>query len=123
MKINFVRSVGALLTVCGLIALSFATVGSVLKHCSDVSSSACLATAVTFGMIESATLVQYYPSTDITHSSVRESIAPTSLQTLLHVIQITSVYAILIGLVILIMLECKELHYLKQLVKKRRRSF
>lgn len=76
---------------------------------------ACLSAAVTFGVVESGTLPGSELSSATAISTVAERTAPSPLQTLTRLVQFVSAYAIVIGVLVLIVLEFRELHYLKQL--------
>jgi hypothetical protein len=113
------RRVANALLALGVLSLSLVTLSQLTSTCSaavnnclvaSVSFSGPMDTALPFVLDTSAPLST--PSTDVDADSM--------VRIAFDVIQITSVYLIMIGVLVLIGLEMRELHYLKRLVTLRK---
>lgn len=110
-----IRRVANTLLTIGVLALSLITVSQIATIC-PAEINNCMVASVYFGPAsDTPTSV----TTDVSASVSTPSYSPDNLSMasfIFSVIQITSVYLILLGVVLLILLETRELFYLKKLV-------
>ncbi len=115
-----IRRIGALLAVCGMVGVSASTLLGLALYCGTGTQS-CMTAAVTFGVIDTpVATVQLNQAPLAPLSSVTMSDQPTPLMFFGQVVQQTSVYVIMVGVVLLLILEFRELHYLRILTQARR---
>lgn len=112
-----IRRVFLLTGFIGLFAFSAVTINQVLQVCVTGQIN-CLSAAVTFGVTQN----EIQPSTqvDMNHAAPTTiaitNNVPTMASFILNLVQITSVYLILLSVLALIALELVELRYLRRIV-------
>lgn len=117
MKESF-RRVASALGVVGLLAFSVVTVQQITQYCGS-GQNACLSAAVTFGVIQTPTPTVNIATNHAAPTTAHTDTVPTMTGFLLTFIQVTSVYLILLSVVMLVVLELFELRYLRKLLALR----
>ncbi|MEN9922290.1 MAG: hypothetical protein RL097_567 [Candidatus Parcubacteria bacterium] len=116
-----IRRIGNALIAVGVLSLSLVTLSQLTFQCST-DKVGCLAAAVTFSASQENIPEAYITDgTAVTTVSEADNV-PSVASFFIEVVRVTSVYLILLGVVALIMLELKELHYLRKLTHKVRRA-
>lgn len=115
-----IRKIAALLAVCGMVGVASSTLLGLALYCGTGTQS-CMTAAVTFSVVDTplgdiATDQSFSAPLSSDTMSTRE----TPLAFFGQALQLTSVYAIMIGVVLLLVLEFRELHYLRILTQTRR---
>lgn len=107
-----IRRISNLLLFCGICALAAGTLYGIAQFCGE-SNNGCLLASV--GFAETPQLAITLPATEASGSSpaILEPATPFWFA-FFSVVQLTGVYVLLLGLVGLLVLECFELHYIRQ---------
>ena len=113
-----VRRIAATMTVVGLLSLSFVTAYQAVSICLSGQNS-CLVAAVTFGVSDYSSTPGLVTTTQSVTTPERARSVPTMLEFTFDLIQATSVYLILIGVILLALLEAVELRYIRMLLKSK----
>ena len=100
-----IRRIANILLIVGVLGLSYSFLSTLSFQC-GFDSRGCMATL--FGVMEPAQYESSLTVTQTTESMLLEGIS------LLAVLQLMSAYLLLIAVVVLVVLECIELHYLRQ---------
>lgn len=112
---------GNALLATGVLSLSLVTLSQVTFQCST-DRVGCLAAAVSFSAPHMVTPEPFVlESTAVSTVALVEN-TPSMSNFLIEFIRVTSVYLILVGVVILVLLELRELHYLKRLTRRVKHS-
>ena len=112
-----IRNIATASLMVGLLSFSTVTIQQIAKYCAD-GQSACLAAAVSFG-VSSVEIPLTNISTDQSGSTPVSSEASSMRGFIITLVQVTSVYLILISVIVLVVLEALELRYLRKLVHAR----
>ncbi len=110
MKQSLRRIANALLFV-GVLGLSYSFLGSLSFQC-GVDSRGCM--AALFGVVEPLPYTSIHGTAETTVQALLQGVG------LLAFVQLLSAYLLLIAVVVLIALECIELHYLRQFIQQKR---
>ena len=113
--ISSLRRITSALLGVAVLALTIATAYQVATLCS-LGQPSCLVAAVTFGVVDSPL------PTDVSFDSPESSPAvamdePSVPGILFDVVQVLSIYLILVSVLVIVVLEFFELRYLKQLTR------
>lgn len=113
-----IRRVFSATGIIGLLAFSIVTLQQIAQSCASGQTS-CLTAAVTFGIPETTVpttemLMSHTVTTDATTEFV-----PSVVSFIFTLIQVTSVYLILISVMVLVFLEFMELRYLRALMSNK----
>ena len=115
-----IRRVASTLGVVGLLAFSVVTLQQIAQYCSEGQVS-CLSAAVVFGVPEAGLPIAEAPvSHALPTSTYTESVSSVG-EFVFTLVQVTSVYLILISVIVLVVLELFELRYLRRLLQTRTR--
>lgn len=118
---NMRQSIRRIANTCvalGVLSLSFVTVSHLAANC-VADRSGCIAASVSFSL-PNETAGPLLTDVDTSVSTPAYDVTnPSTFSLLSRVIQMTSIYLILLGVIVLAALELRELHYLKRLVKLR----
>lgn len=98
--------------------LAFTTAVHLFEYCAT-DSSTCMTAAVSFGIDVSGTLPVASVETAVTTAGF-DADTPSMMAFLTQLLQLTSIYLILIAVGILVVLECMELYYLRRLFARSR---
>jgi hypothetical protein len=107
-----IRRVANALLLCGIGALAAGTLYGISQFCGEGGTNCLLASV---GFVETPQLAIELPTTEASGSSqaILEATTPFWF-VFFSVVQLTGVYVLLAGLIGLLVLECFELHYIRQ---------
>ncbi|MCA9354894.1 MAG: hypothetical protein KC877_05220 [Candidatus Kaiserbacteria bacterium] len=114
-----IRRVAAALGVIGLLAFSVVTIQSIVTQC-GAGQMSCLSAAVLFGVPQAQPVLMDFEMNHAAPTTIHTDTVPTMIGFTLSLIQATSVYLILLSVVMLVVLELFELRYLRHLLKVKR---
>ncbi len=110
-----VRRIANTLIVVGVLSMSLSALSSLSINC-GAGGAGCLAQ-----LIGTYDIASYETNTAIARSTVSyvEGGAAVTLSDVNAFVQATSMYILLLAVIMLVLLECLELHYIRRLVKRR----
>ncbi|MFW6210451.1 MAG: hypothetical protein ACOC4E_03100, partial [Patescibacteria group bacterium] len=103
----------------GVLSLSLVTVSHLAANC-VAEHSGCIAASVSFGLPHDLTGPLLMNTETSISTPAYDVTNPSTFSLLFQVIQVTSVYLIMLGVILLVALELRELHYLKRIVRQHR---
>lgn len=116
---NSVRNIANSFVVLGVLALSLVTISQATSYCAAGTDN-CLLASVSFGIPNTNQIPLLFDSSTYVSTTQYDLNNVSTVSMLLKVVQVTSIYIIMIGVALLIALEMRELHYLKKLVRLRK---
>lgn len=108
-----------MLGIIGLLAFSVVTLQQISQYCSSGQVS-CLTAAVTFGVPNTQLLGVDAPTYHALPTSTYAEDVPSISEFIYSIIHATSVYLILVSVMVLVVLELFELRYLRRLLNSRK---
>jgi hypothetical protein len=112
-----IRRVFSLTGIIGLLAFSVVTINQVSQVCENGQVN-CLSAAVTFGVMQNS--IQPSTVVDMNHAApttiATSNNVPSMVSFIFTLVQVTSVYLILLSVLALVALEIVELRYLRRIL-------
>ncbi len=115
-----IRRIGNALLLIGVFSMSVSLLSSISVGC-GVESEGCLATVFSATALKTD-FTKYQVNPTVAETSLVSREAPVTLDEFNSLVQIVSGYTLLVSVLVLIILECFELHYIREFLSLEKRA-